>query len=157
MNFDDTRIATVNLSSFVGKYVVGVRGMEKGSEEIYILFDDTSALKFHHDQDCCGNVSVEDVIGDPTDLVCLPLLMCEEVESVQPDYYSATSTWYKFASIGGYTWYKFASIGGYVTVRWLGTSNGYYSEGVDVSSGSFAISDLTPEEAVRMDECLSKH
>lgn len=47
--------------------------------------------------------------------------MCEEVSNDDPDA-CESATW---------TFYRFATDKGYVTVRWYGSSNGYYSESVD--------------------------
>lgn len=82
-------------------------------------------FQFAHGQDCCESVSIEDIDGDLRDLVGVPLTMAEEVEGSQEprqqDYPDVSFTW---------TYYKFATPKGYVTVRFYGTSNGYYSEGV---------------------------
>lgn len=59
------------------------------------------------------------------DLVGSPLLQAEEVSADDPEDYPDYDQEY-------HTWafYKFATIKGSVTLRWLGESNGYYSEEV---------------------------
>jgi hypothetical protein len=95
-----------------------------------IFENDEFIFTFYHDQDCCEGVQVEDIVGDLNDLVGKPLDIVEEVEhvsdftpaGVEPPEDPDSYTW---------TFYKFATIKGWVDVRWLGESNGYYSESVD--------------------------
>ena len=105
----------------LGKVMVDV--INNGDELIFKSVDGKTH-KFYHSQDCCESVSIEDICGDLTDLVGSPLLFAEEVSNLDdftPDP-SQEGTW---------TFYKFATAKGAVTVRWLGVSNGYYSERVD--------------------------
>ncbi|CAB4141405.1 hypothetical protein UFOVP418_2 [uncultured Caudovirales phage] len=80
---------------------------------------DNEQFIFNHWQDCCEGVYIEDIAGELNDLAGAPLVQCEEVIN-SPD---RGTTW---------TFYKFATVKGSVTVRWLGESNGYYSESVDI-------------------------
>ena len=82
---------------------------------------------FGHDQDCCESVYIEDITGDIEDLIGEPLLLVEEVSGETPADFDPDAH-------DSYTWtfYKFATRKGYVDVRWLGESNGYYSERVDL-------------------------
>jgi hypothetical protein len=112
-----------NFSSLVGKTLT--RCEQVGDDKIIFVTDDGHTFQQHHYQDCCESVSVEDIAGDLADLVGSPILQAE-VSSNSDD--PAKGEWDE-----SYTWtfYKLATIKGSVTIRWYGTSNGYYSEGVD--------------------------
>lgn len=89
-------------------------------ENIWFEFSDGSSAVFNHHQDCCEQVCIEDINGDLSDLVGVPILVAEERYEYSEDSYGDT-TW---------TFYTFRTIKGSVDVRWLGTSNGYYATGV---------------------------
>lgn len=95
----------------------------------FVSFDTTCDREFvmYHEQDCCECVYLQDVCGDIDDLIGSPITMAEEVCSDDdPDDYNQQN---EFES-RTWTFYKLATVKGYVTLRWLGSSNGYYSEKV---------------------------
>lgn len=96
-------------------------------EKDFLAFKDSEGeiFVFYHPQDCCESVYLNDVTGDLDDLMNTPLLLSEESSAAgeSSDEYCDSSTW---------TFYKFGTIKGYVDIRWLGTSNGYYSESVSL-------------------------
>lgn len=119
-------MAYVNISDFLGLTFTSIEGAHAHSDEIIFTADDGRSWRMYHEQDCCENVQVEEVIGDATDLIGTPITLAEESSAEQgepaPD---CPESW-------TWTFYKLATIKGYVTLRWLGESNGYYSESVDI-------------------------
>ena len=94
------------------------------SDEDTVTFEnDEVRYVLYHSTDCCESVVVEDIIGDLEDLEGWPLLISREDHDADgPELNEESYTW---------TFYNFATFKGYVTIRFLGTSNGYYSEDVD--------------------------
>jgi hypothetical protein len=94
--------------------------------EIVFVVNEQESYKLFHDQDCCESVYVESIDGDLQDLVGTPILLAEEVSSKNDPgplgEYEDSYTW---------TFYKLATVKGHVTIRFYGSSNGYYSERVD--------------------------
>lgn len=113
---------------------------QKGDEEIIFTVSDNEKYMMYHPQDCCEVVIIEDIVGDLNDLVGAPLVEAEVVSfnekkelpekevmwlTLQGDNLSGSSesnTW---------TFYKFRTAKGSVSIRWHGSSNGYYGEYVN--------------------------
>ena len=122
----DRKIEFATLSGLV---LTDVRGAKDGSDEVIFAVSDGREFVLMHDQDCCENVSLADVCGDVADLLGTPIVLAEEATSDQwpedrePPGYVDSFTW---------TFCKLATNKGTVTFRWLGESNGYYSESVSL-------------------------
>ena len=123
----------MDTQSLIGKTIKHIEFVENNNtyhsddllgDKIEMIFKTTCGYtyRYFHIEDCCEWVKVEDVIGDIEDLIGSPIKMAEvTTNTAEKDWQHQT-----------WTFYKFATDKGYVTVRWLGESNGYYSERVDL-------------------------
>jgi hypothetical protein len=111
-----------DFASMVGKTVTGITGCRVGSEDMEITFSDGTVCRMWHSQDCCENIQIEEIHGDPADFVGQAVVSAEASEVDVP------------VSDGDQTdtFYKLACANGYLTIRWMGESNGYYSTTVAV-------------------------
>lgn len=119
---------SAGLSELLGKTMLSVVCVTSkvGQDEIVFTCTDGAQYKLYHENECCERVYVEDIAGKLSDLVGSPILMADESSNgPEPEGHECGDdchTW---------TFYRFATIKGYVDIRWLGESNGFYSEEVD--------------------------
>ncbi len=142
-------------SDLVGKTFASIVG-KIGDEEIVFTTVDGEKYRLVYHHDCCAGCSIEDICGDLADLIGSPILQAEDVHSNDPDesviaerkakyakalaefkpsYAGDELYWYGPEASNDWkeeseTWcfYKLATVKGSVTIRWYGSSNGYYSE-----------------------------
>jgi hypothetical protein len=122
-------------SDLLGKTLVAIKGTV-GDDVMEFVCTDGTRYRLYHEQSCCESVSIEDICGDLSDLIGNPLLVAEEV--VSGDNPSDVDTSELYQESFTWTFYKLDTIKGGVTIRWYGSSNGYYSESVyfeEVRSG----------------------
>jgi len=106
---------TRQLPDLIGKVFDAVE-----SDDESVTFRGAESFRLYHDQDCCESVGVEDVCGDLSDLIGVPILVAEE-RCDDKDTEDGDERW---------TFYTLRTIKGTVTIRFHGTSNGYYSVAV---------------------------
>jgi hypothetical protein len=101
-------------------------------DAIKLTLDNGERYILYHYQDCCERVTIEDICGELADLLNLPLLLAEEVTYERKEVPEGLGGPYEEED-ESFTWtfYKLATNRGAVTIRWYGSSNGYYSEKVD--------------------------
>jgi hypothetical protein len=120
----------VNIDEFVGKVFSEIRTVADNHNDdiVQILLKATDGTEYvmDHQQDCCEYVYVEDVAGgELKDIVGDEILFAEEVtNSGVESEYGDSYTW---------TFYKLSTNRVSLTIRWYGSSNGYYSEAVDIT------------------------
>ncbi len=90
---------------------------------IHFIQADGSKVVMEHWQSCCEDVVIEDICGDLDDLVGTPILVAEKRTQDDPDQAYGEGMW---------TFYEIRTVKGSVTIRWYGSSNGFYSVGVNV-------------------------
>ena len=88
-----------------------------------------------HRQDCCESVWLAEVVGEWNDLLGTPLFVAECVsnhENPRDKLNEDDDAYWDAVDSETWTFYKLTTMKGSVTLRWYGTSNGYYSEGVSI-------------------------
>jgi len=112
----------LDVSILLGKTLESI--YNKDNRILLFNTSDGEQYELYHAQDCCEEVIIESIVGDLNDLIGEPLLESEGVSNHSSVFGGEDSqTW---------TFYKFGTRKGHVTIRWLGVSNGYYSEEVQL-------------------------
>lgn len=121
------------IEGLLGKVLSNVQRLRNQNyhdgDELIFTLETGEVYKLYHEVDCCEDVYIDDIVGDLSDLIGHPILMAEEIHNPQGMQAKMVDGFYLDTSFT-WTFYKFATIKGAVTIRWYGSSNGYYSETV---------------------------
>ncbi|WP_083700353.1 hypothetical protein [Shewanella sp. UCD-KL12] len=119
----------VELCELVGKKIAVIKGLDKGSEEVRVFTECGYEYLFSNEPDG-GKVELEDFECDIEALVGAVIISAEistnehsEGDDNPPHKYVECWTW---------SFYKIETTKGELWMRWLGESNGYYSEDVSL-------------------------
>lgn len=109
-----------------------VENIDVNGDEMTFIFTNGIRVEFYHSQNCCEAVYIESVVGDINDLIGNVLTVAEEVSNYDTTESKLPENDVEWGDVEQWTFYKFDSNKGGITVRWYGTSNGYYSTDVSM-------------------------
>lgn len=121
------RMTKEQFESLAGEVLTNIDiSADAGDDHRIMLTTQTGRqIVIEHDQDCCEYVKIESVVGDPQSLIGKAIVRVNVDERPQGDpkpEYADSWTW---------TIIELGVTGETVLLRWIGESNGYYSESVD--------------------------
>ena len=115
------------LKRAIGFVIDKITGLEVQSETVSIFTKCNKEVYFYHQGECCEEVYLADFDCDITDFNGAIILDIEGVQNEDnPSNIDASTTW---------TFYKIKTDKGDIWMRWVGESNGYYSELMSFSIG----------------------
>lgn len=119
------------LPMMVGEEVLNLL-INREDDTVKFFFKDVT-VTLYHSQDCCECVVIDDVNGEVSD-ICGQILEVAEVRTNEMDDTLAEqpkkSVW---DDSNTWTFYTFRTIKGSLDIKFHGSSNGYYSESVNVN------------------------
>lgn len=118
-----------------------IHSIKQSKEEIVFECVGGYTYKMYHNQDCCESVYIEDIDGNLQELVGEKVITAyestnQDLPAIDPRY-DDSYTW---------TFYTIRTNKDSLTIRWYGTSNGYYSESVDFEQIADPTKDFLPEK-----------
>lgn len=112
------------IESLLGKTLTNIEISDALDSVIFTTLEG-DRYQMYHSQDCCETVTIDDINGDIVDLLNSPITLASERTSRES--FNSEKEYESFL----WTFYTLATVKGYVDIRWVGNSNGYYSESVD--------------------------
>ena len=115
----------IEAKSLVGEVLTHIDTDEKNNE-VLLTTASGRQIKIFHSQDCCESVYIEDTEGNWHELIGKVLVEAKHEESSEGDPPQ------EYAESWTRTSLTFKVDGATVISKWIGESNGYYSESVDL-------------------------
>jgi (p)ppGpp synthase/HD superfamily hydrolase len=115
----DNKNEDVGFSDLLNKHIVNI--FQVRDENIVIVTSEGYVYILIHFEDCCEAVYIEDVCGELENSTGLVVRAEENKNRPENPTRDESETW---------TFYKLDTVKNNVTIRFCGSSNGYYSESV---------------------------